>query len=172
MSFAVIVNSGIRSVVLAQMEDNGLEVRPAGDNAIVVQTAATEIDVGFTFFPLPPEGQEAAIAACLLKPTEAVKMMLGVPQLATLPFDAEGELDDGEAKNTCILQYGAPTQLMYNSVAGPEIRIAMGGPLVGGVWVLLRATRSTAESYTVEDLALTDEEVAHMTQLLIAKAAY
>lgn len=172
MSFAVIVHSALRNAVLAQMEENGIQARPAGANAILVPTIATQIDVGFTFFPLSPPEQEACTAACLLKSVDAVKMMLGVAQLATLPFDGQGELDDGEAQSTCILHHGAPTQLMYNLVAGPELRQSIGGPLKGGVWCLFRATRSTAESYTILDLGLDDSELVEMAQRLIDKADY
>ena len=95
MDFAIVTHSELRDLTLSYLNENGLQARAAGANAIVVDTSVGEIDIGMTYFPLPPESQTTAIAAAMLKSADEVKMLLGVGTLATIPFHSTGELEHG-----------------------------------------------------------------------------
>ena len=169
--FAIVTHSELRDLTLSYLSENGLQARAAGTNAVVVDTPAHKIDVGMTYFPLPPEGQTAAIAAAMLKSGDEIKVSLGVGTLATIPFHSTGELDYGEAEKTLLMNYCDPRALLYRSVRGPECRESLGGRKGGGVWVLYRATRNP-ESYTLHPLGLGDGEIYPTAQSLMSKVEF
>ena len=171
MDFAIVTHSELRDLTLSYLNENGLQARAAGANAIVVDTSVGEIDIGMTYFPLPPEGQTTAIAAAMLKSADEVKMLLGVGTLATIPFHSTGELEHGEAEKTLLMHYCDTQALLYRSVRGPECRESLGGRKEGGVWVLYRATRNP-ESYTLHPLGLRDDQIYPTAHFLIDKVEF
>ena len=167
ISLALVCHSDALDLLASRIRGEGVDVTLAPPNTLLVDCDTVSCD-HVTFFPcVCAERAERVVAALLNTSTYHLTKRLhpgcNASLLPTFPLDWVNDGDD------LYVMHGIPSQLLYESVPGPETKPPKMGEKKGGVWVMFRATERTV-GFKLMPLELNGEEVIAKATAMMEEA--